>query len=418
MSRKPKVSVCIASYNHARYLGYTLDSVLAQTYRDFEIVVVDDGSTDGSIKLLEAYAARHPSINFLTHPGRANKGISATTNAAVREAQGAYLAFTGSDDLWYADKLARQVALLESDAKLGLIYGLAHVIDGEGGLRQGELIGGNVDDERGPLARMIQDNPAPALTVVIRRECLDGEAELFDESIVYSDWELWLRLAARWKIGFTDAPLGQYRVHGRNTSVGINPELHLARGLAALVTFRSKASRLGGASLSDPRLRALLNLQIAYLNYCLDDQPQAERAMEDAFTADARRSDNVAYLFCEWLDGVKGNSYQPLAKAAAGAPDFGAWVAERLQVVAGKSFARRVAKKLAGRRCAEAAFACYRLDRRRARRLILDSWRNDIRWMSDRKLRSIFVESVLGPGLAAQARRAKSAFTITTAQQR
>jgi glycosyltransferase involved in cell wall biosynthesis len=91
MSHQPRVSVCVPSYNHARYLPDTIESVLGQTYRDFEVVVVDDGSTDDSLAIAESYAARHPDrVRVFTHPGRRNLGISETVNLAARLSRGEF----------------------------------------------------------------------------------------------------------------------------------------------------------------------------------------------------------------------------------------------------------------------------------------------------------------------------------------
>lgn len=84
----PKVSICVPSYNHARFLPMALESALAQTYDDFEVVVVDDGSTDDSLAVAQSYAARHPSkVRVFTHPGHRNRGISETVNLAFEKAR-------------------------------------------------------------------------------------------------------------------------------------------------------------------------------------------------------------------------------------------------------------------------------------------------------------------------------------------
>ena len=119
MDSNPKVSVFIASYNHARYLPECLDSILAQTYPDFEIVIVDDGSTDGSPSLLEDYQRRFPEkIRYSWHPEHGNWGVSRTSNDAIQKSRGEYLAWIGSDDAWYPDKLKQQVEQLDNDPAL------------------------------------------------------------------------------------------------------------------------------------------------------------------------------------------------------------------------------------------------------------------------------------------------------------
>jgi len=110
----PRVSVCIPSYNYAAYLPEAIESILAQTYLDFEIIVVDDASKDNSQAVAEDYARRYPNkVRIFTHPGRVNKGVSATCNLAIEKSRGEYLAWLGSDDVWYPEKLARQVDELD-----------------------------------------------------------------------------------------------------------------------------------------------------------------------------------------------------------------------------------------------------------------------------------------------------------------
>jgi CDP-glycerol glycerophosphotransferase len=87
----PAVSICIPSYNHAAYLRQSIESALAQTYRDLEVVIVDDGSRDGSLAIAEEYARRHPDrVRVFTHPGHANAGIGATANRGIAEMRGRY----------------------------------------------------------------------------------------------------------------------------------------------------------------------------------------------------------------------------------------------------------------------------------------------------------------------------------------
>src|SRR5215469_11593995 len=125
MSNSPLVSVCVASYNHGRFLPAMLDGLLSQTFHDFEIVVVDDGSTDNSMQVLGACADRNPEImRVYTHPGRQNRGVSATVNLGFEKSRGKYWCMHDSDDVSYPDRLERQVAFLESHPDVGWVYGV------------------------------------------------------------------------------------------------------------------------------------------------------------------------------------------------------------------------------------------------------------------------------------------------------
>jgi len=126
---QPLVSVVIPLYNGERFIAATLDSALAQDYPRVEILVVDDGSTDHSLRVAREYAARHGDrIRVLIHPGGANRGVSATRNLALAEARGEWIAFLDADDLWYPKKLSRQMAALARAAHASVCYTLSDVL--------------------------------------------------------------------------------------------------------------------------------------------------------------------------------------------------------------------------------------------------------------------------------------------------
>jgi glycosyltransferase involved in cell wall biosynthesis len=122
----PRVSVITIFYNAADFLGEAIESVLAQDYRDFELLLVDDGSTDAGSAIAQSFAEREPGrIRCLHHPGRKNRGMSATRNLGIREAQGELIAFIDADDRWRPHKLSEQVAIFDRfpgvDASCGTV---------------------------------------------------------------------------------------------------------------------------------------------------------------------------------------------------------------------------------------------------------------------------------------------------------
>jgi glycosyltransferase involved in cell wall biosynthesis len=120
----PVVSVVMPARDAERFLGEAVESVLAQTYAAWELLVVDDGSRDGTRAAAERYAAAHPGrVRVLAHPGGANRGISASRNLGAREARGALVAFLDADDVWLPHKLAEQVPLLLARPEAGVLYG-------------------------------------------------------------------------------------------------------------------------------------------------------------------------------------------------------------------------------------------------------------------------------------------------------
>ena len=123
-SAQPLVSVVIPFRNAKRFLGEAVASVQAQSYRHWELLLVDDASDDGSRSLAESYAAQDPTrVRRLEHPGGTNRGVSASRNLGIRHARGEYLAFLDSDDVWLPRKLEEQVAYLEQHPDAALVYG-------------------------------------------------------------------------------------------------------------------------------------------------------------------------------------------------------------------------------------------------------------------------------------------------------
>lgn len=121
---RPLVSAITTFLNGKRFLGEAIASVLAQTYPNWELFLVDDGSTDGATDIAKAYAARYPDrIRYLEHEGHRNRGISASRNVGLAAARGEYVAFLDADDVWLPEKLADQVSLLEGQPDVGLMYG-------------------------------------------------------------------------------------------------------------------------------------------------------------------------------------------------------------------------------------------------------------------------------------------------------
>ena len=209
----PTVSVVIPTFNRARLLLDAVESVLAQTYQDFEIIVVDDGSTDDTKAVVEPYLRRHGDrIRCLF---QANQGLSAARNAGCRAGTGRYVAFLDSDDLWKPHKLAVQVPLLETDPAVGLVSSRAEVID----YANTKVLWIKPRRPAGTTLReMVIRRTQPPSSFVVRRAAIDGIG-YFDPAIRLGleDVDLCFRLAARgWKFVCLEEPLIKYRVHGDN----------------------------------------------------------------------------------------------------------------------------------------------------------------------------------------------------------
>ncbi len=205
MSR-PLVSVVVPNYNYGRFLPRALESVFAQTYSDVEVLVVDDGSTDDSLEVMRRYDGR---IRSISQP---NGGVSRARNLGVRESRGELIAFLDSDDWWLEEKLAKEVALLESGG-FGMVYTGLRFVSEDGDVR-GEITDGLSGWVLKELALLTKPGvPASGSSALIRRECFD-EVGPFDPALSTSaDWDLWRRIACRYAIGMVREPLTSYRLH-------------------------------------------------------------------------------------------------------------------------------------------------------------------------------------------------------------
>ena len=124
MNRDTLVSVIIIFFNAEKFIEEAIESVLAQSYRQWELLLIDDGSSDASTQIAKDYAARHPrQIIYLEHSGHKNRGKGASRNLGLRHARGEYIAFLDADDLWLPKKLEEQVSILDSQPKAGMLYG-------------------------------------------------------------------------------------------------------------------------------------------------------------------------------------------------------------------------------------------------------------------------------------------------------
>jgi glycosyltransferase involved in cell wall biosynthesis len=226
--RAPTVSVVLTAYNVGPYIAEALRSVLAQTYSDFEIIVVDDGSTD------ETPTALAPFRHRITYVAQANRGAGAARNTGLRLAKGEFVTFLDADDVWLPNFLEREVRALRRYPRAALAFSGGYQTDSQGHIqrpmlptapeafwawigRHGDLASGSVEGHlyRELLLRNFIRTPS---AVTLRRAILDGTAG-FDETMRNGqDYALWVALARRHSFVFVNAPLVKYRVHGGGLS--------------------------------------------------------------------------------------------------------------------------------------------------------------------------------------------------------
>jgi glycosyltransferase involved in cell wall biosynthesis len=207
----PKVSVIIPAYNAMAYLPDTLESVLQQTFRDFEILIINDGSTDN----IQMWATQNITDLRVRVIAQSNQGLSAARNTGIANAEGEYIAFVDADDLWNSTKLEKQVQCLDERPTVGLSYNWIAVIDAEG-KPTGRVMGGNIEGH--VLPEILQRNIIDCPSVLVRRQCFE-EVGRFDRNLrSVEDWDMWIRIAARYSFAVTKEPLTYYRQHSGNMS--------------------------------------------------------------------------------------------------------------------------------------------------------------------------------------------------------
>lgn len=209
------VSVIIPVYNGEKYLTEALESVLAQTYTNYEIIAVDDGSTDGSSTILAGYADRIKVIR------QENRDVCAARNTGVRAAQGDYIAFLDQDDLWLPQKLAQQLRVFSAHPDADVVFTNLIKFTDAGGQRVAR-------DKHRRCMKLTDENTFKMLALknllmpsaVMARKTSLIKAGLFDESFkTCGDYQLWLRMAGqRMKFRYIPKPLTKYRHHAQNTA--------------------------------------------------------------------------------------------------------------------------------------------------------------------------------------------------------
>ena len=266
----PLITVVMTAYNAAEFISETLDSIRSQSFRDFEILVVDDGSTDGTAAIVREYT----DVRYFH---QANAGCAAGRNTGIRNALGSYVAFVDADDLWAPDKLEKQVACLGSRPEAALVYSDAFAFDSNS-----RAIFGRVGDRKlfdGDILRpLLLSSFIPSATPVVRKSVF-SDVGLFDESDdrrLVEDWDMWLRIAAKYPVAVIKEPLALIRIHGGNISRTTDPG----------VAYRNKRSIMEAVMsgnrerLHDLRPRALANFAAAAgTAYIRFNSPAAARGM-------------------------------------------------------------------------------------------------------------------------------------------
>lgn len=266
----PLVTIGIALYNHERYITTCLQSVLAQTYTNLRIIVIDDGSRDRSYEVARECLAQHGAHADCTITTRANRGMCNTLNEIAERATGKYISFIGSDDYWMPHKIADQVAYLEAHPEITLVHSNSIKVDADGNQLKSidystKINSGNV------YAALAQRTGGINTPSHLYRTSVYQDIGYYDPSFSFEDTDFWLRLAKHHQVGFLNTFHTYYRWHGNNLSHSRN----------ALAFYYAELIRIYIKNIDDARLRRTAIRKI-YLKCCRKSLQSGQ--LRDAWT--------------------------------------------------------------------------------------------------------------------------------------
>ncbi|MFZ5595886.1 MAG: glycosyltransferase [Bacillota bacterium] len=220
----PLVSIIVPAYNRSAMLAKAVESVLAQTFKDYELIVVDDGSLDGTAEVMKKYS------NRVRYFFKENGGVSSARNYGLRVSSGELVAWLDDDDFFLPDKIEKQVGFFRENPWAGLVYTGHVTIDTTSSFtKKSYMIPPAYKDCETMREALLKHCFFANSTVMMKRECFD-RAGFFDESLSHTvDYDMWLRTAAFYRFGCVPEVLAAYRWHGRQISFhrdeGILPQL-------------------------------------------------------------------------------------------------------------------------------------------------------------------------------------------------
>ena len=257
-----KVSVIIPTHNRAELLCFTVKSVMNQTFQDFEIIIVDDASTDNTEEIVNSL--RDKRIKYIRH--ETNKGEAGTRNTGVQNGKGEYIAWLDDDDEWLPDKLQRQVAILDHSPKeVGGVYTGRVNVDGT----TGRILSRTLASKRGNLFSelLYHGYYLCVSSLMLRKSCFE-KTGWFDESIPYGlDHDMWVRIAKEFQFECIEEPLTKYRIHEKRLSTNFD---RVIKGKEKILEKYDQGYK------KHPKILSKKFLEIGIL-YCLNGNPKEGR---------------------------------------------------------------------------------------------------------------------------------------------
>jgi len=294
-ANNPTVSVIIPAYNAAPWIAETIDSVLNQTFQDFEIIVVDDGSTDGTTEIVKKYKSQ---VQYLY---KKNGGVGSARNAGIRAARGRYIACVDADDLWLPEKLEVQTQLLQKEPSLAWVYSDGLIFENNSNQnlhlfsQSASMISGDV------LRPLLLQDFIPCPTPVVRRDIFENVG-FFEEDISLqsvADWDMWLRISAKYPVGFIDKPLVKYRRH----STSMTSTCIIEHSLKSRLTVIERAISRETERLGDLQQQAIANvyMTLGHLLMSRSVRVEAREMYLKSVQLNYKQARSVIYLIATFL---------------------------------------------------------------------------------------------------------------------
>lgn len=375
-----QVSVMVPVYNQVRFVAATLDSVLAQSYPYIEVIVVDDGSTDDTPRVLETYAHRVQIIQ------QVNRGLAGARNTGYLASRGEYLLFLDSDDLLHPDMIARHVSFLEAYPDFGLCYCAWQQISEDGTRVLGEV---HPNEQGHVLAKILRRTFFFFASGTLLRRAAFERAGLFDDSLRWGeDADLWLRLAhAGFAFGYIDQALLNYRIRAHSMTASVSPK-QVAGWLRVLDKF-----------FADPDLPPEVKALEAEAHSILHYETAGRYFRDGAFVMACDHLRQAARLYpspdVEWLlEWIAGTALDPRTRQQE---HFINMVLDHLVVA--PEVIRTLRRRAHGRYHTAAAFAASNSrDWRQARKHIVPALVGDPAIIRNRGFLRVALASLLGRG--------------------
>ncbi|TWP31195.1 glycosyltransferase [Apibacter muscae] len=219
---QPLVSIVAINYNNEKYVIETLDSIANQTYQNTELIIVDDCSTDESLHIIEKWLKNYNKPYKLIKHAK-NLGVCKTINDGYGIAKGKYISSIATDDIMLSKKIEKQVCCLENtDNTVGMVYSNAYLIDDNSNVIEGNFIAKYRGDLSNPFTgnvyqELFKGNFIPAMSIMIKKNIL-LDIGYFDERLKYEDFDMWLRIAEKYKIIYSEYISVKYRIRENSLS--------------------------------------------------------------------------------------------------------------------------------------------------------------------------------------------------------